>query len=85
MMSPFLEKYWKEACSLEFPRMILEDPKESWLQFYHNQLNSSKSRISEAGSRLRDSYRGEGKQSQNFYSLFSFCRAEDSSATDYFS
>ena len=58
-MSPFLEKYWKEVCSQEFPR-LQPDQNESWLSFYHNQLASSKSKILEAGSRLRDSYRGEG-------------------------
>jgi hypothetical protein len=59
MISPFLEKYWKEVCSSEFPR-VSPDPDESWLDFYNRQLDTSKSKILAAGSRLRDSYRGEG-------------------------
>lgn len=60
MMRPFLEKYWKEVCVKEFPRSQ-PDHEESWINFYHRQLDSSKNRIKEAGTRLRDSYRGEGK------------------------
>ena len=58
-MSPFLLKFWKEACSSEFPNV---QPKsdEPWHTFYHCQLALSKSKILEAGSRLRKSYRGEG-------------------------
>lgn len=44
----------------EFPRSQ-PDQDESWINFYLRQLDSSKSKIIEAGSRLRDSYRGEGK------------------------
>ena len=61
MMGPFLEKYWKEVCDREFPCAKPENPNESWLQFYRKQVDSSKSKISAAGTRLRDSYRGEGK------------------------
>ena len=59
MMGPFLEKYWKEVCVKEFPRSQ-PDQNETWINFYHRQLDSSKCKIQEAGSRLRDSYRGEG-------------------------
>lgn len=59
-MTPFLEKYWKEVCARDFPRQFPEKD-ETWLEFYHRQLDSTKSRIQAAGSRLRDSYRGEGK------------------------
>lgn len=69
MISPFLQKYWKEVCDREFPRVRrLDDPNESWLQFYRKQLDSSKSKVTEAGSRLRDSYKGEGKA--HVYAIF---------------
>lgn len=61
-MSPFLEKFWKEVCVREFPRLFPEKD-ENWLEFYHRQLDSTKSKIQAAGSRLRDSYRGEGTPS----------------------
>ena len=60
-MSPFLEKYWKEICIQEFPRAE-PTANESWHDFYLKQIISSKSKISAAGIRLRDSYRGEGMQ-----------------------
>lgn len=62
-MGPFLEKYWKEVCAREFPRLSPEQD-ESWLEFYHKQLNSTKSKIEAAGSRIRDSYLGEGTINQ---------------------
>ena len=58
-MGPFLGKYWREVCVKEFPRSQ-PDQGESWINFYRRQLDSSKCEIKEAGSRLRDSYRGEG-------------------------
>lgn len=71
-MSPILEKYWKEACDREFPRVKPVDSNESWHQFYRKQMDSSKSRILEAGSRLRNSYRGEGIRAgeESFFKLY---------------
>lgn len=70
-MSPILQKYWKEICEKEFFG-LKPDRNESWMKFYHRQLNSSKSKIEEAGSRLRDSYLGEGESFWCFLLLLFF-------------
>jgi hypothetical protein len=80
-----LEKFWKEVCSREFPR-VQPDSNESWLEFYHRQLDNSKSKILAAGLRLRDSYRGEGIYKQLFsLIIIPVYREKSSSITNHIS